>query len=242
MSDQRPPYPLHSVTIKRIEQISPHMKRITVDATDLTGLRTDLPAQWLKVFVPGSSGRAYTVRRFDAERQTLDIDLFLHGDNGAISAWATNAKLADCLEVSDVHPRSGFVIDPAIRDYLLIGDETALPAIGSIVQALAPNTAARVYIQLGDTRDKQILPSRAALSIKWLSGEAREGAESTLLDALVRGLDIASGLMAIWIAGESSQVATLRKILRRERGIEAGRVHAVGYWKRGEADHRDEVV
>lgn len=239
MSDQRPPYPLHSVTIERIEQVSPHMKRITVDATALTGLRTDLPGQWLKVFVPGSSGRAYTVRRFDAERHTLDIDFFLHGDSGAISAWATNAKLADALEISDVHPRSGFAIDPAIRDYLLIGDETALPAIGAIVQALAPDITARVYVQLGDARDKQILSSRAALSIKWLSGDAREGTASPHLEALVRDLDIATDSTAIWVAGESSPVAALRKILRRERGIDAGRVHAVSYWKRGHADHRD---
>lgn len=100
MSSERPPYQLHPVTVKRSLLVAPHMKRITIDGRCLSTLRPELPAQWFKLFVPlkggqRSSGRAYTVRRFDRTTHELDIDLFLHGDSGPVSAWAESAQVGD---------------------------------------------------------------------------------------------------------------------------------------------------
>lgn len=239
MANPRPPYPLHAVAVRNTRLVTPHMKRITIDACGLTSLRPNLPAQWFKVFIPAadgalSGGRAYTVRHFDPQTRLLDIDFVLHGDSGPLSAWAERAQVGDHLEISDTHPRSGFAIEPDIHNYLLFGDETALPAIGAILEALPDHARAQVFSEVRNADAQQRLSSRAALSIDWLHGSDR------LLQAAADTVKAQSEATAIWVAAESSQVVAIRRLLLRERGIDKASLHASGYWKRGEADHRDE--
>jgi len=59
------------------------------------------------------------------------------------------------------------------------------------------------------------------------------------LEAAARSMDLPERA-AIWIAAESGQVAALRQLLLKERGLDRADLYASGYWKRGEADHRDE--
>jgi len=247
MANPRPPYPLHIVQIQRIRQVSPHMRRMTIDATALTGIRKDLPAQWFKIFVPLaggdiSGGRAYTVRHYDPLTQTVDVDFFLHGDTGAISAWAARVQEGDRVEISDVHPRSGVAIDPSTEEYLLIGDETALPAIGAILEALPVHARAKVYVQVRDTHEEQPLASPAMLSVHWLHREPAHDMAANTLQGLASTLQIPGPTVALWVAGESGEVAAIRSRLKRERSVDAVPMHAVGYWKRGEADHHDEEI
>jgi NADPH-dependent ferric siderophore reductase len=138
--------------VERIQPVTPHMQRITIDGRCLSNLRPGLPAQWFKVFGPAhagqrSSGRAYTVRRFDPETGLLDIDFALHGDDGPISACAERAQVGDEFEISDIHPRSGFSVQPATSHYVLLGDETGLPAIGAILEALPAYAQAQVFAE-----------------------------------------------------------------------------------------------
>ena len=242
----RPPYALHSVTIDRIQSITPHMKRITIDGRGLPNLRPGLPAQWFKVFVPApvsgrSSGRAYTVRRFDPETGALDIDFALHGDSGPVSAWAERAQVGSVFEISDVHPRSGFSVQPATSNYLLFGDETGLPAIGAILESLPAHARAQVFVEVNDAGEEQQLTSRAALTLTWLHRAGDRRQSSISLEVAARAMDVPE-CAAIWIAAESGQVAAMRRVLVKERVLDRGSVYATGYWKRGEADHRDETA
>ncbi|WP_175687528.1 siderophore-interacting protein [Burkholderia multivorans] len=221
------------------------MKRITIDGGCLSILRPELPAQWFKLFVPlgdghRSNGRAYTVRSFDQATRELDIDLFLHGDSGPVSAWAERAQVGDRFEISDVHPRSGFSINAAMDHYLLFGDETALPAIGAILKALPAHAKAHVFAEVATLAERQELTSPAALSVTWLFREDDARASAMPLEAAARSAEIPAGATTIWVAAESTEVAAIRKLLLKERRIDHASLHATGYWKRGEADHRDE--
>ncbi len=246
MSSERPPYQLHPVFVKHARLVAPHVKRLTVDGASLATLRADLPGQWLKIFVPvqeeclradrASAGRAYTVRSVDRASREIDIDLYLHGDSGPVSAWAERAQVGDRFEISDVHPRSGFPIDPGASRYLLIGDETALPAIGAILDALPAHATATVFAEVGSAADHQLLASRARLSLTWVHrADGAVPTESALADAI-------AGETVIWAAGESANIAALRKRLLARYQVDKTRLHAAGYWKRGEADHRDEIA
>ena len=118
----RPPYGLFRVTAEHVERVAPHMKRITIDGSRLSAFRVGLPAQWLKVFVPGGegqviTGRAYTVRRFDPVSKKLGLDFVLHGDNGPVSAWAARVEPGDSFEISTTHPRSGFAVESSTERY-----------------------------------------------------------------------------------------------------------------------------
>ena len=242
MSQNRPPYTLHNVSVTAIQSVTPHMKRISIDGRDLLNLRPDLPAQWLKVYVGSEAnqrgvGRAYTVRRFDPSTGVLDLDFALHGDEGPISAWAARAQVGDKFEVSDIHPRSGFSIEPVTSKYLLAADATGLPGLAAILEALPAHAQAHVFAEVSDVAEEQPLASAAKLTVTWLHrGGARPGS-ATPLESAVTAYNFPEDT-AIWIAAESSQVAGIRRSLR-ERGTPSIDLCAAGYWKRGEADHRD---
>ncbi|MFA2535254.1 siderophore-interacting protein [Pseudomonas chlororaphis subsp. aurantiaca] len=87
--------------------------------------------------------RTYTIRALRAEPAELDVDFVLHGVTGPASRWATHAKVGDRLQMAV--PDKAFSGDPGgyewqppagIRKVLLIGDETALPAIAGILEDL----------------------------------------------------------------------------------------------------------
>ena len=238
----RPPYELYEVTAKRCVLVSPNMKRLTIDCSHIPSIRPTLPAQWLKVFVTDektgeSVGRAYTVRNYCSATHELDLDFYLHGDTGPVGAWAMRAAAGDTFEVSDLRSRSGTDVHGSAGAYVLFGDETALPAISAIVEALPATRKAHAFISIGSPEDQVQLGGAAQQSIAWLN--RTEGESGRLLQELAT-IDFDFGSDArFWIAGESAEVKAMRKVLL-ERGISASAIEASGYWKQGQADHRGE--
>jgi NADPH-dependent ferric siderophore reductase len=222
------------------------MKRIVVDGSVLPAWRAGLPAQWLKVFVPAvdgreSSGRAYTVRWLDPSTRELALDFVLHGDGGAVSAWAARARAGDRFQISDPHPRSGFAIDPAITRYLLLGDETALPAIGAIVEALPPHASADVFVEVAHGDERQEFHAAAEVRVTWVARDAARPALRGLLEA-VQALPAPAAGTLVWMAAESALVKRLRETALARWGVDGTRLYAAGYWKHGVGDHRDDEV
>src|SRR5690606_21815632 len=70
--------------------------------------------------------RDYTPRLYDADAMELHIDFVLH-HSGPATDWAAAAKVGDYLGVAG--PRGSFIIPHEFDWHLLIGDETAIPAI-----------------------------------------------------------------------------------------------------------------
>lgn len=236
----RPPYSLFDVVAEQVVLVTPHMMRITIDGSCLSPFRDGLPTQWLKVFVPGTTtGRAYTVRRFDPVSKKLELDFVLHGDNGPASAWAARVKPGDTFKISGAHPRSGFDIEPGATRYLLFGDETALPAIAGVLESLPPNARVDGFIEVADADEEQAIESAAVVNLVWLHRKSdSNGIGSRLVDA-ASAIARPSQNTIIWIAGESSVVSALRRLAISEWSADRSRLHAAGYWKRGEANHRD---
>jgi NADPH-dependent ferric siderophore reductase len=148
-----------TLRVLRTALVTPRMTRVTLGGDELAGFPGDGPDQRIKLFfpVPGqarpampraSSGgpvwppgeprpviRSYTVRRFDAAGGELDVDFVLHGAHGPAAAWAAAAVPGDWVGVSD--PGGRWRPDPEARAHLVIGDESALPAIATVLKALA---------------------------------------------------------------------------------------------------------
>jgi NADPH-dependent ferric siderophore reductase len=241
----RPPYRLFPVIAEQVELVTPHMKRITIDGSCLSPFRTGLPAQWLKVFVPAGdgqsvTGRAYTVRRFERVSKKLELDFVLHGDNGPVSAWAAHVKPGDAFEISGTHPRSGLVIENSTEHYLLLGDETALPAIGGILEALPGHARADVFMEVDNASDEQTIETAAAVNLTWLHRKGGEQVAPSNLEKAVKALGRPDEDTVVWIAAESSIVKSLRTDALSGWGVDRTRLHAAGYWKRGQSDHKDE--
>jgi NADPH-dependent ferric siderophore reductase len=218
------------------------MQRITFEGAGLRDFPIEDPAQWVKVtLAPGSGGRqpnrAYTVRRFDPSQGVMEIDFALHHDGGPLSRWAAAVTTGDMVEIAG--PRTGHRVNPAVGSYLLVGDPTSLPAIGAILEALPASVTAQVFIEVANSNEEQALVSAARLELCWLhSGGEAPGATGQLeLTIQSRALDLEN--CQVFLAGESFMVRAVRTYLLTERSLDPSRLDSKGYWKFGEADHRD---
>ncbi|HDS1736020.1 MULTISPECIES: siderophore-interacting protein [Pseudomonas] len=122
--------------------------------------------------------RTYTIRQLDREAREVAVDFVLHGVNGPASAWATHARLGDRLQM--VAPNLDYAGDPGgyewkppqgVKQVLLIGDETALPAIAGILEGLTlsqPELPAEVFVEVPLQSDCLQLLHSAATTVHWL--------------------------------------------------------------------------
>jgi len=129
------PYRLFDVTLRRIEQLSPSLRRFTFGGRDVAHMRTCAPDQRIKIFFPDADGRApalskeswladyqamdaarrpprrtYTIRHLRADDLEVDIDFVLHGATGPASRWALSTTIGDRLQI--VAPDRHFAGDP----------------------------------------------------------------------------------------------------------------------------------
>lgn len=119
---------------------------------------------------------------------------------------------------------------PPAQRYLLIGDETALPAIARFAEELTPGLEAQAVVEIADEAERQDLP----IPVTWVH---REGGEDLL--TTLRAMEFPTEGTVAWVAGEAGAVRRVRMHLRRDRGLDT--VHATGYWRRGAAgDQPDE--
>ncbi|MEU0791455.1 siderophore-interacting protein [Amycolatopsis sp. NPDC005961] len=164
--------------------------------------------------------RSYTVRGRDGA--TIDVDFVLHagGTDGPATAWARTASPGAVL--GRYGPDAAYRRPvPEADTVLLAGDETALPAIATLVSEV---DNAVVFVEVPDAAEEQPLPGE----VHWLH---RDGAPhgSRLLEA-VRGAALTPG-SAAWLAGEAGLVRSLRRHLV-DRGLEKEAIEFTGYWRR----------
>lgn len=122
--------------------------------------------------------RTYTIRDLRREVLEVDVDFVLHGVNGPASAWATHARIGDRLQM--VAPNLAFDGDPGgyewqppnnLRELLLVGDETALPAIAGILEQMVvehPDVPVQAFIEVPCEQDCVDLTCSTATELNWL--------------------------------------------------------------------------
>lgn len=228
-------------TVLDVQTVTPHMRRITLGGAEVAafvqGEGVDAPGAWVKLFVPSGEGRAYTLRTVDRAAGTVRIDLVLHGESGdgPASMWAAQARVGD--QVSIAGPRSGGFAPPGDTRWLLLGgDATALPAIQSIAAALDASMPVEAYVEVDGAVEQQPISTAADWRTTWLRADPGEPGRRLCQQLLHHPLPPGPGY--IWLAGEASAVREL-KLYFQEHGIERHRLSAKGYWRTGNADHRD---
>lgn len=241
--------------VQRIDHVSPHVLRVRFGGDSLRDFvsasfddhaKLMLPARPglpLVLPQPGPDGlalppgaekpvmRDYTPRHFDPAAGTLDIEFVLHGD-GVASRWVETARPGD--EVGLGGPRGSFVVPLGFDWHLLVGDESALPAIARRLEELPGTVQAITVIETADARDRRALTSRAKLQTHWV----QSGSPDALAQA-VRALKLPSGEGFAWAAGEAASMAAVRQALVEGLGLDKSRVRASAYWKRGSVGHHE---
>lgn len=240
--------------VSHVRRLSPKMVRVTLTGDDLAGFVSAGFDDHVKLFFPpegsekpvlptlGANGpvfpegaerpdrRDYTPRSYDAARNELAIDFALH-ESGPATKWAESAEPGQFLGVAG--PRGSFVVPVDFDWHLLVGDETALPAIGRRLEELPAGTRAIVVAEVDGPADEIALTSAAPLDIRWVHRQGRAPGEPALLDRSVGELALPQGEGYAWVACESDVAKALRRRLLDQHGLPRQWVKAAGYWKRG---------
>ncbi|MCX4470664.1 siderophore-interacting protein [Micromonospora sp. NBC_01655] len=196
------------------------------EPVDLAAIRRNLPPeQWPRL-------RAYTLRAWDPVAGELTIDIVHHGDVGVGGPWAARLRPGD--PVLFVGPGGAYAPSPDADWHLLVGDESALPAIAAALERLPLDAPAKVFVEVADAADEQPLPSPGAVELTWLHRGGRPVGEA--LVAAVTALDFPPGDVHAFVHGEATFVRELRRLLRVERAVPRERLSISGYWRRGMDD------
>ncbi|QHE87048.1 siderophore-interacting protein [Hydrogenophaga sp. BPS33] len=243
--------------VQRFDRISPHFVRIRFASDALRDFisasfddhaKLMLPAQPGQPLVlpqPGPDGlalppgaqksmmRDYTPRQFDPAAGTLDIEFVLHGE-GVASLWAEAAQTGD--EVGLGGPRGSFVVPTGFDWHLLVGDESAIPAIARRLEELPETAQAITVIETADAADRRDFTSRATLQAHWVDTGATDA-----LAKVVAGLKLPTGEGFAWAGGEAASMVAVRQALVNPdgHGLDKSRVRASAYWKRGSVGHHE---
>jgi len=171
--------------------------------------------------------RTFTPIRDEAATSELALDIVLHGA-GAASAWATSATAGDHAAISG--PGRGYVADHDASSFLLVGDETAIPAISQLIEALPAERPVQVGIEVRYPEAIRKFPARPATQVEWCLLSAGAAPGSAQFD-YVQGADLEPGVR-IWAAGEAAAMQRIRRHLFDDRGVDRSRTMIRGYWKR----------
>jgi NADPH-dependent ferric siderophore reductase len=179
-------------------------------------------------------GRNYTVRAYrsaglHSAGPEIDIDFALHADEsgqlGAAAGWAAAASEGDELGLFD----EGITYQPTedAAWQLLIGDETALPAILGILESAPRDLKAQAFIEVPHAEDSQEADLPEGVQITWL---ARSAGAPTALEA-VQAATLPDGPGYAFIAGGQKLATGLRRHLVNDRKMPKEAVTFTGYWR-----------
>lgn len=235
--------------VRRVERIAAHMVRITLGGDDLQGFTSLGFDDHVKLFFPEAAApdadgemktpsRDYTPRRYDAAAGTLEIDFALH-DAGPATRWAEQATPGQTLTIGG--PRGSFIVPTAFDWHLLIGDDTALPAIGRRLAELPKGSRALVLAEIDGAADRLTFESAAEVTVVWVHRDGAEAGANDLLRNALRMLELPPGDFYAWVACESLTAKALRAQLIADNGANPKWMRAAGYWRRGTAAVHDTI-
>jgi len=240
--------------VHEVSRLTPKMVRVVVGGKALAGFVSAAHDDHVKLFfpqpgqdkpvlptptpngpvypegAPRPAARDYTPRRYDAAANMLTIDFVLHGD-GPATTWAAQARPGQYLGVGG--PRGSFIVPDDFDWYLLVGDETAIPAIGRRLEELPAGTRVITVVEVADAAEEQQFQTSTRLQMHWLHRVGTETGNHSLLQRALSELMLPPGEGYAWVAAEAVAAKALRRYLVDQRGLPKDRVKAAAYWKQG---------
>jgi len=116
--------------------------------------------------------RTYTTRAVRHDAREVDVDMVAHDVSGPASLWIRDARVGDevMLAAPTIHHGGAnlgldFVPPERTEQYLLVGDETAAPAIAVMLEQLPPSARGVVVLEVPDERDAPYLPAHPGFRV-----------------------------------------------------------------------------
>ncbi|MGW6460487.1 siderophore-interacting protein [Streptomyces sp. NPDC055078] len=246
----------YEARVVHTEQLTPHMTRVVLGGDGLAGFGLeDFTDHYVKLlFAPDGvsypqpfdidrireefpreqwpANRTYTVRSWDPVQREMTIDFVVHGDQGLAGPWAARARIGDTIWI--LGPGGGYAPDPAADWHLLVGDESALPAIAAALERMPEGAVVHAFVEIENAEEQLKIVAPAGVDIQWLHRAGRPVGDA--LVSAVTGLEFPAGQVCAFVHGEAGFVKDLRRHLRIERQVPREQLSISGYWRVGKTD------
>lgn len=245
---RRPPPAFRRAEVTGRESIAERLTRVTLAGSAVIGIDEPQPAGSVRVLLPPTPGaelelpewtgneflaadgtrpniRTVTPIHLDPTTGEFELWIVLHG-HGPLSRWAQTAAAGDEVAISG--PARGVVVDDGWSNAVILGDESAIPAITQLIAALPAGAEASVFIEAAPGA-RPALASTPGVDLTWLD-PAPSGLPGAQLLAALEPIALSDD-QKVWCAGEAAMVAAARRLLLTERGIGRDRAVLRGYWK-----------
>ena len=225
------------LTITAKEFVTPKMIRITVSGDDLADFPSMAPDDHLKLMINNGTDkpdmRDYTPRYIDNKSRVLVVDFAIH-EAGPATQWAINAEIGDKMRIGG--PRGSSQLTEAFDWKLLIGDETALPAMGRWVEeSSTDHTLLTLGIVTGKS-EEQHWQTNANHAAYWVHRPSSDDTNAHAVIEQLRTLELPSGKGFIWIAAEAKAAREIKAFVLQHFAHPPQFVKSSGYWVKGQAD------
>ncbi|OJF96748.1 phage tail protein [Rhizobium sp. 58] len=244
---------LHEVTVISVENVTPKMRRVVFSCADVTPfmggdmhVRLLVPPKGRAPVWPGfrQDGRiswpegddqilvrVYTIRSVDLERGEVSIDFLqhpMHGISTPGADFARDARAGD--KAALLGPGGGDL--PTAKSMLLIGDESALPAIARIAAEVPVGTQMQALIEVEDEAEEQSIVSGGVLDVRWLHrSDYPDRTNSVFLAEAQKAIASIDPETFVWAACEKADIRALRSTLK-ERRHDRKKMYVAWYWER----------
>lgn len=231
-----------NLNVRSSTRLTPQMIRLVLEGEDLADFVSLGPDDHVKLFLdsPGQAPvmRDYTPRAYDTADRSLTLDFAVH-EAGPATRWALEAGPGTQVQIGG--PRGSAVVAPVFDWYLLVGDETALPAMGRWVESLGKGNHVITLAAVQSASEEQDWRSAARHEAHWRHRPLTAAADPAPLLTALGALDLPPGPGFVWIAAEAGVARTLRTHVLQDRGHPKEWLKASGYWRQGQADTHESL-
>ncbi|WP_139981397.1 siderophore-interacting protein [Nocardioides litoris] len=180
--------------------------------------------------------RRYTVRHWDDEQRVLTLDFVVHGDVGRAGRWAQRAQVGDRLQLRG--PAGSWSPAPEADSHLLVGDESALPAVAASLAAVPAGRPVTAVLEVEDAGGEVPLDSPGDLTVRWVHRAGADGPVEDLLVAAVAAIDPLPGSVSAFVHGEAVATRAVRRLLLERGLVDRDLLSCSPYWRRGMDDEQ----
>lgn len=243
----RHPLVVRTLTVKTVLDLAQNYRRIIFHSDDLAGFISSSFDDHIKLFISENlmdlvvptlteqglafsddkakpAARDYTPYYFDESTNCLTVDFVLH-QSGPAGNWASQAQPGQQIVIAG--PRGSMVVPTAYDWHLLIGDETAIPAISRRLTELQAHKYVLVVLELENDELLRLLPLHSHAQIHLhIRTDDRSG-----LAKKVENLSLPLGNGFAWAAAESAVVKHVREVLVNAHDLPNKSIRASSYWR-----------
>lgn len=196
---------------------------------DYWALRESLPATQQPVT------RHMTLRRVDAERGELWLDIATHGEEGYAGPWAATAQPGDTIVA--LGPGGRWIPDPEAAWTLFAADDPAIPAALANLEALPEGARGEIHLEVDRPEHRVEVDVPAGFTLHWSYRQDATNGDRPLVASVARANWPAdpSGVQ-VFAHGEREAMKALRPILFQAQGLDRSQVSLSGYWAQGRTE------